>query len=447
MRGHSIAGTPERRRFGRQFDARVRLSSLAIVLGTVVLLIVPVAMAWSGTGREAAVDPAQLVAFGAGLVLLVVVGPPPAVRVVRRGATLVAIVAGVLVIVAVAMALVASVGTLAFRADAILAEIILLGWCVLTIRLMALGIARGEPAAVSVALGLLVLSTMCITDVAMGVGSSQREDAFFHTARLAGVLVVLFGALAFMRHALVRLRAERDELEDELRIAAVSAQRASRTEAAHDHELRNGLTGLYGVIDTLGAGSEDAAHQRLRLAALREIARLSAMVERIGQRTAPGVYDVGAAVAEVTMLRKACGVPIIVDCAPGLWAAGRAATFIQVITNVIANCVRHAPGASVLLQCHAAGATIVVRVVDDGPGPPPGFAQLDVASGVRRSSAGGEGLGLHISSTLLTGEGGRLRFLPTDSGGGGFTVVIELPRATPDRVAVPGPRAMAVRTP
>lgn len=301
-----------------------------------------------------------------------------------------------------------------------------------------------RPAVVCVALGLLMLSAAYLIDVAVGGESSQWDDAF-HAARVTGVLVVLSGALAFMWQVLDRLRSERGELEDALRIAAVSAQRASRTEAARDHELRNGLTGLYGVIDTLGAGSDDAAHQGLRLAALREISRLSAMVERIGQPTTVGVYDVSAAVSEVTMLRRACGVSITVDCPPSLWAAGSASTFIQVITNVIANCVRHAPGAPVLLHCYAAGATIVVRVVDDGPGPPPGFEQLDVASGVRSSSAGGEGLGLHISSTLLAVEGGRLRLLPTDRGGGGCTAVIELPRATPDRAAVPRTPDMAVR--
>ena len=77
----------------------------------------------------------------------------------------------------------------------------------------------------------------------------------------------------------------------------------------------------------------------------------------------------------------------------------------QVVTNLLANCDRHAPGAAVHVSGRHDGADVVVEVRDEGPGL---ASDLDAAAvldrGVRDESAGGSGLGLYISASCWPGS-------------------------------------------
>nr|WP_255426744.1 ATP-binding protein [Pseudonocardia sp. C8] len=82
----------------------------------------------------------------------------------------------------------------------------------------------------------------------------------------------------------------------------------------------------------------------------------------------------------------------------------------QVVTNLLANCARHAPGAPVEVRGRTADAPgfVAVEVRDAGPGLPGGQETLVITRGVHDESAGGSGLGLHISAQLAHEHGGEL---------------------------------------
>ncbi|WP_030455137.1 sensor histidine kinase [Herbidospora cretacea] len=104
-----------------------------------------------------------------------------------------------------------------------------------------------------------------------------------------------------------------------------------------------------------------------------------------------------------------CPVPIDLDIAPGVVVQGSPAQLTRVITNLIANAVRHR-SSSVSVRV-APGP--VLEVLDDGPGIPEEhretvfhrFTRLDEA---RDRDAGGAGLGLAIAREIVAAHGGTL---------------------------------------
>ncbi|TKK85955.1 HAMP domain-containing histidine kinase [Herbidospora galbida] len=102
-------------------------------------------------------------------------------------------------------------------------------------------------------------------------------------------------------------------------------------------------------------------------------------------------------------------VPIDLDIAPGVVVQGSPAQLTRVITNLIANAVRHR-SSSVSVRV-APGP--VLEVLDDGPGIPEEhretvfhrFTRLDEA---RDRDAGGAGLGLAIAREIVVAHGGTL---------------------------------------
>jgi len=97
------------------------------------------------------------------------------------------------------------------------------------------------------------------------------------------------------------------------------------------------------------------------------------------------------------------------------------------VTNLLANCARHAPGSPVRLNAYAADERVVVEVHDEGPGLPPGREQEVLERGTTAAATGGSGLGLHVSARLLRERAGDLRVLPRQPHERGFTVRMELP--------------------
>ena len=67
-------------------------------------------------------------------------------------------------------------------------------------------------------------------------------------------------------------------------------------------------------------------------------------------------------------LRRLTGSVITLSCPPGLVAAVSAGTLAQVLTNLLANCARHAPGAEIHVSARATPGACVIEVTDAGPG-------------------------------------------------------------------------------
>lgn len=123
---------------------------------------------------------------------------------------------------------------------------------------------------------------------------------------------------------------------------------------------------------------------------------------------------------------------------------GDEARLRQVVTNLIANAIRHTPaGSPIEIAVGPADGYAVVEVVDHGPGIPAELAEriferfyrMDVS---RSRESGGSGLGLAIVAAIIHSHGGRAQVRPTR--GGGATFVVAVPMTSQETASPGGPR-------
>jgi signal transduction histidine kinase len=212
------------------------------------------------------------------------------------------------------------------------------------------------------------------------------------------------------------------------------------------HELRTPLTSLKLQIH--------AAPRRLREAGLagstprwlelsqRQVDRLEALVNelldvtriragRLDLRREPvDLSTLVISVADRFQAELARGAhALTVNVAPGVTGRWDADRLDQVITNLLANAIRHAPGAPIAISLEAVDHKAVLRLRDGGPGIAPELHERmfeRFERGRDAYSVGGLGLGLFIVRSIVEAHGGaiRLRSAP----GEGTEFAIELPR-------------------
>jgi two-component system, OmpR family, sensor kinase len=414
----------------------VRPSWIGAALALYTIVVVPSGTLWAKIVPDvpAIAVASRLAAFMAILALLAVATRPPAQ--VGEWAPWLGAGAGAVLVVAAgkAAAMFPMPATSLLGGAAFLSSALVFGWMFTSCWLVAHGLLGRHPAVWWMALGVLMVAAAHLHSVSNGTETEHPEPAF-GAVRLAGVLIMLVGSVRLVRGGVLAVRAANSELEEELRIAATQLQRARRTAAERDHELRNGFAGLAGITRLLSADGAEPVPTALRTAALRELNRLAAIVERepacADGPAEEATFDVTTVLTDAVMLRRADGAVIELDSPAGLRAAGRPDVLAQVIANLLGNCARHAPGAAVGVRARAAGPRVVVEVADDGPGVPRGLERMVLRRGVRDPRSTGEGLGLYLSRELLTRAGGTLQMLP-GTGTEGCTVVVELPRAATD---------------
>ena len=303
------------------------------------------------------------------------------------------------------------------------APLVLVAGLVLAAVALALtGLREHHTAYWRVALGLLVLGGAHLYRI-RHAGPAEPAQTFA-VLQLAGLLVVLFALVGLVRAALQAVHDEQDELLVANTDAFRASEQANEQAAERDHELRNGLAGLSGSIQLLGLARSDDDHRRLQAAVDAELNRLSTILDPSRPRQEPGSYAVGEVLDHLVTLWQASGSRIELTTDPSLRAAGSASVLAQVVTNLLANCDRHAHGAAVMIRAFRRGDRAVVEVADDGPGIPPDVAEAVLRRGMRLGSGAGEGLGLHISRQLAEGVGGAVRVLAAEHG---CMVQVELP--------------------
>ena len=107
----------------------------------------------------------------------------------------------------------------------------------------------------------------------------------------------------------------------------------------------------------------------------------------------------------------------------------------RVIANLCSNSSEHSSGAEVVVAADQVGDSIVVKVIDHGPGVPEQDRDRIFAPFQRlgdRTATGGIGLGLAIAKGFTEALGGRLEAATTP--GGGLTMTVTLPAAAARRV-------------
>lgn len=251
-------------------------------------------------------------------------------------------------------------------------------------------------------------------------------------ARVLGAIAAQLGTA--MEHEELRSQA------GEIRVERARSDIRSALLAAVSHDLRNPLAGIKASVGTLRAadlelstsdraellaGIESSADQLQGLIDnLLDMSRLDAGA--LALRTGPVALD------EIVP-RALRGIPadrVEVDVRPTLpLARGDAGLIERIVANLVENAVRHAPiEHPVRVTAGTIKDTIVLRVIDHGPGVPrqrldhifEAFQRLgDVPAGQ------GVGLGLAVSRGFAEANGGTLEAEQTP--GGGLTMVLTLP--------------------
>ncbi len=119
---------------------------------------------------------------------------------------------------------------------------------------------------------------------------------------------------------------------------------------------------------------------------------------------------------------------------------GDPARLHQVVANLVANALVHAPGAPIQVRVHVEGGHAVVEVVDEGPGMAAAdatraFERFYRADASRSRHHGGSGLGLAIVEATVRAHGGTTSL--TTEPGHGTTIRLELPVRAPLVAAPP----------
>lgn len=271
-----------------------------------------------------------------------------------------------------------------------------------------------------------------------GQGEFTEEDEY---------LIRLFAAQAATAVDNARLHDESARLLAEVQ----QLQRArERFFAMVNHELRNALAAVFGWAEMLVRKKDpttvpkaafevlDSADQAIRL--INDLLDLSRLDE---DRLRPVMQEVDAgsatrrAVSRLLPEAEKKQVTLAVD-APARGAVTRTDVnrLEQILTNLLANAIRHTPeGSTVRTTITLHGGTVSFEVVDEGPGV--ADADLDRIFDIYLTTAEegrGLGLGLPLSRRLARLLGGDLRAL-SQKGGGRFR--LELPIGDSESVKAP----------
>ena len=210
------------------------------------------------------------------------------------------------------------------------------------------------------------------------------------------------------------------------------------------HELRTPLGALHAMLENLVDGVETADTETLAVM-LGHVERLGKLVEQLLDlsRLESGVVPLERApVRAVALLERvaadwqqtararAVGLQVVVEPETLILNADEARLH-QVVSNLVANAIRHAPaGSAVLVAARTNGRGAFLEVTDEGPGIPRAeaervFERFYRSDQARSSGDGGSGLGLAIARWIVELHDGTIRTeerTPT-----GCRMIVELP--------------------
>lgn len=347
-----------------------------------------------------------------------------------------------------------------------------LRWTILVVALTAVAIAAAvigasaatmflSPADARFMLGALALGSGLGSLVAFGVTGPLTQDlrrVADAAQRVAdGELHISTGIdrrdeVGELARSVDRMVAQLADLEEQR-----DRDQAARRQllASIGHDLRTPLASLRAALEALQDGvAPDPG--RYFAAMVTDVTLLGRMVDDLFvlarldagdlsvERLALDLTEiVDGAVEAASPVAERAGVRITLHADGPLPASGDTLALNRVTRNLLDNAIRHSPaGGEVTVTLREADGYAEVRVEDQGPGFPPGFAELAFErfsrpDEARERQAGGAGLGLAIAKELIDAHGGRIRI--EEAAGG--SVTFRLPVTPEERPVTPSRQA------
>ncbi len=222
------------------------------------------------------------------------------------------------------------------------------------------------------------------------------------------------------------------------------------------HELKNPLTSLRSAVETLPLARNPDSKERLLAVIVHDVKRLDRLITDISeasrldaelQRGQSETFDIAELLAAVVGMKNDVlkpGEPAVqfligteVQSTRKLLVTGHDSRLVQVFNNLIDNAQSFSPpGSPVRILARAEGASLEVRVEDEGPGiPEHALVRIFERFYTDRPEQGfgqNSGLGLSISKQIVEAHGGTIRAENITDGGGqrkGARFVVVLPLA------------------
>lgn len=316
-------------------------------------------------------------------------------------------------------------------------------------------------------LGVVIVAAVAVTVAVVSVGEHFDVESWITGVVAAGVALGMVQLLAHgmtspLREMVAAARAmakgdygrrvtasSRDEVGELARAFNSMAEELAEVDrirrdlvANASHELRTPLGALRATLENLVDGVEPADRATLETM-LRQVERLGSLVEQLldlSKLESGAVPLERGRFAARTLLREiedewrpqaqAHRLRFSTSVLPDdLALHADAQRLRQVLSNLVANAVRHSPdGGRVILRAAAVNGRTRIEVIDDGPGIDPAerarvferFYRSDPAR-----SGGGSGLGLAIARWIVELHGGAIRAEAAEPQG--CRMVVELP--------------------
>jgi signal transduction histidine kinase len=285
--------------------------------------------------------------------------------------------------------------------------------------------ALPEGLSIGFGLGSFVIVPLVSEGRCLGFLTCDERGTHFMLEPSEVDLLTTFGTLiaAFLEKAI-----EHGELR---RLNELKSQFA----ALASHELRTPAAAIYGVVRTLDEREDELdAEQRaaLRRMLTQQAKRLLELVENLldlsrleadSIRIAPSRIDVVERLRSI--IDAAISADVALDAPPRLEAVVDAGAFDRIVSNVLANAVRHG-GPPIVVSANGTSSELAVTIEDRGPG----VAQEFVGSLFERFTRGptesseGAGLGLSIAQSFARAHGGTLTYEPAVPHGAKFRLVL-----------------------
>jgi signal transduction histidine kinase len=208
------------------------------------------------------------------------------------------------------------------------------------------------------------------------------------------------------------------------------------------HELRSPLTGVKGFVSTLLSKwdrlnddqkklmlttvATDADRLSRLITELLDVARIDTGRLQLYRREFDAIGVIERVVASV-QAGTSRSVVLVADAGETLVFADPD-KFVQVVTNLVDNAVRHGEG-TVRVRVGQGTRGLQLTVDDEGDGIPEGLRNRVFTKFWKHGVSGGSGLGMYIVNGLVRVHGGELRI--GDAPGGGARITVDWPAADP----------------
>ena len=190
--------------------------------------------------------------------------------------------------------------------------------------------------------------------------------------------------------------------------------------AGVSHDLRTPLARMRLAVEMMDSDADLKTGMSLDIDDMDRIIGQFLDFARTESGEAPVATDPGSLAQALATEYRERGQAIEIEIEPTLPIAARPMAFRRMLTNLIDNAFRYA-GRGVTIRTRTTGGSVIVEVLDRGPGIPESeaervkqpFQRLESA----RSGKGGSGLGLAIVERIAHMHHGRFDLLPRDGGG------------------------------